>query len=239
MATLDLRRPIVPVSEYLAVPWVSTTAEGQVLGRVIQPRDPAEAEDKLARTLHPTDYVFVGQLSGTRALVGDSLLVVRFARLIGTRGRIVEPVAILRVDSVSATTLIARIARQIADARVGDPVLALERVPAIGAGTPEPITGGAEGQLLEFHTPEPLHGITDLAFISLGARDGVGIGDEFSVYVPARTVDSDPPSPVPATQVATVRVVKVGDTTSTVRVTTVSSTALRAGLPVRMIRKMP
>lgn len=239
LTTLDLRRQIVPVSEYLAAPWVSPTAEGQVLGRVIQPRDPAAADDKLAKTLHPTDHVYVGQLSGSRALVGDSVVVVRLGRTIGTRGRIVEPVAILRVDSVSPTTLIARIARQIGDARVGDPVLALGPVPAIGAGSPEPVTGGVEGQLLEFNTPEPLHGITDIAFISLGSRDGVGIGDEFAVYVPARTVGGDPPSQLPQTDIATVRVVKVGETTSTVRVTMVSSTALRAGLPVRMIRKMP
>ena len=239
MATVDLRRTIIPLSEYLAVPWVSPTAEGQVVGRVIQPRDPAAAEDRLARTLHPTDLLYLGQLSASRPLVGDSLVVVRFSRTIGTRGRIVEPVAILRVDSVSPTALIARIARQIADARVGDPVLTLDRIPAVGAGTPEPVTGGVEGQLLEFHTPEPLHGITDLAFISLGSRDGVGIGDEFAVYVPARVVDHQAPSPLPPTEIAIVRAVRVGDNTSTVRVTAVSSTALRAGLPVRMIRKMP
>jgi hypothetical protein len=239
LATLDLRRPIIPVGEYLAAPWVSATAEGEVLGRIIQPRDPAAADDKLAKTLHPTDLVYVGQLAGTRALVGDSLVVVRFGRAIGDRGRIIEPLAILRVDSVTPTTLTARIARQIGDARVGDPVLVLDRVPEIGAGQPEPVSGGIEGQLLEFHLPEPLHGITDVAFISLGARDGVGIGDEFTVYVPARLVDRDPPSPLPPTEIATVRVVKVGDTTSTVRVLSVNSTALRAGLPVRLIRKMP
>jgi hypothetical protein len=240
MTTVDLRRAIVPVSEYLAVPWVSPTAEGQVVGRVLQLRDPAAAEDKLAKTLHPTDLLYISQLSNSRALVGDSLLVVRFGRTLGTRGRVVEPVAILRVDSVTpTTTLIARIARQIADARVGDPVLVLDRIPAIGAGTPEPVTGGVEGQLLEFHTPEPLHGVTDLAFISLGSRDGVGIGDEFAVYVPARMVDRDPSSQLPPTDIAIVRVIRVGDNTSTVRVTAASSTALRAGLPVRMIRKMP
>jgi LysM domain len=239
LATLDLRRSIIPVGEYLAAPWVSATAEREVLGRIAQPRDPAAADDKLAKTLHPTDLVYIGQLTGTRALVGDSLVVVRFGRGIGTRGRIVEPLAILRVDSVSPSTLMARIARQIGDARVGDAVLVLDRVPEIGAGQPESVTGGVEGQLLEFHAPEPLHGITDLAYISLGARDGVGIGDEFTVYVPARVAGGDPASPLPPTEIATMRVVKVGDTTSTVRVLTVSSTALRAGLPIRMIRKMP
>jgi hypothetical protein len=239
LATVDLRRPVIPVSEYLAVPWVSGTAEGEVLGRVAQPKDPAAADDKLAKALHPTDLVYIGQLSGTRALVGDSLVVVRFGRAIGMRGRIVEPLAILRVDSVSQSTLTARIARQIGDARVGDAVMVLDRVPSIGTGRPEPVTGGVEGQLLEFHTPEPLHGITDLAFISLGARDGIGIGDEFAVYVPARMAERDPSTPLPPTEVATVRVVKPGETTSTVRVLTVNSTALRAGLPVRLIRKMP
>jgi hypothetical protein len=44
---------------------------------------------------------------------------------------------------------------------------------------------------------------------------------------------------VPAEAVGTVRVVKVGESTATVRVLTVNSAAMADGLPVHMIRRMP
>jgi hypothetical protein len=237
MTTVDLRRPIVPLAEYLAVPWVSATAEREVVGRIVQNRDPAGSRDVLANTLHPTDLVYVSMESGS-ANIGDSLVVVRFGRGLAGRGRVVEPFAVLRVDSVAVGVVIARIARQLGETRVGDPVLLLGAVPEIGLGSPEPVENGIEGELLQFVAEEPLHGTTDLAFLSVGAREGVGIGDEFAVYVPARA-DEPSATALPATDVATVRVVKVGETTATVRVVSVRSTALRAGLPVRMIRKMP
>ena len=235
VTTLDLRRPVVPLTEWLAVPWVSATADREVVGRVVETVDPEATTDKLAPMLHPTDRVFVGQVAGS-VDVGDSLVVVRFGRRVGDRGRIVEPVAILLVDSTSSTLLTARIARQLSDARIGDLVLPLGAVPEIGLGEPAAVSNGVEGQLLQFHLEEPLHSTTDLAFVSLGRRDGLGIGDELAVYVPERSVGSDR---LPPTSIATVRVVKVGDNVATVRVLGVNSTALRDGLPVRLIRKMP
>jgi hypothetical protein len=172
------------------------------------------------------------------AHIGDSLVVGRVGRGLAGRGRGVEPFAVLRVDSVAGGVVIARIARQLGETRVGDPVLLVGAVPELGLGSPEPVENGIEGELLQFVAEEPLHGTTDLAFLSVGAREGVGIGDEFAVYVPARA-DEPSATALPATDVATVRVVKVGETTATVRVVSVRSTALRAGLPVRMIRKMP
>jgi hypothetical protein len=127
---------------------------------------------------------------------------------------------------------VARLVGQYGDARVGDLVMRPGAVPEFALGEPEDVQAGPQGELLAFLHRQPLYSTTDVAFISLGRAHGVGIGDEFAVYVPASTQ-------LPAERVGVVRVVRVGDRTSTVRVVGVASAALGDGLPVRMTRKMP
>lgn len=236
VSEVDLRRPVVPLAEVLATPWL--TAGEQVSGRVIRLADPAAQRDRLAATLLPQSRVVLGELAGMPA-AGDSFVVVRFGRRVGEFGHVVEPLGILRIDSVTPTTSMARLVRQFGDARVGDVVLPLDALPAIGLGQPEPVMDGPTAELVAFLNPEPLHATTDLAFVSAGRAAGIGIGDEFDVYVPARPAARESTEQLPHTVVGTVRVIRVTDRTSTVRVLSVTSSALQGGLPVKLVRRMP
>lgn len=236
--TLDLRRPVVALSEYLAAPWLSTTAQRQVSGTILRMADPAAMQDRLASNIHPHDRVHIGDLGANRPQVGDSLSVVRFGRNVANRGVIVEPLAVLLVEAVNGSVATAQVVRQFGTARLGDSVIPLGTLPDIALGEPEPVQSGPNGHLLEFLTNDPLHGPADIAFISIGRSSGVGIGDEFGVYVPAHGLTGQAER-VPAEPVGTVRVVKVEENTATVRVMKVSSAALENGLPVHLIRRMP
>ncbi|MBR9989123.1 MAG: hypothetical protein KFH98_05160, partial [Gemmatimonadetes bacterium] len=121
---------------------------------------------------------------------------------------------------------------------LGDSVIPLEPLPHISAGEAEPVSSGPDGHLMEFLAVEPLYGPTDIGFISIGRTSGVGIGDEFGVYVPSRSM-SGQSERIPAEPVARVRVVKVDENTATVRVLSVNNAALAGGLPVHMTRRMP
>jgi hypothetical protein len=230
IATLDLRRSVISAAEYLSTPWLTAALPSASGARVTRKVDPAAAPDRLPPLLYPNERVQL-DMPASSVLEGDSLLIVRPGRRVGNWGSIMEPLALLRIDSVAPGVVLARIAAQFGDARVGDAVLPLAALPALPVGEPEAVENGAEGWLLQFLINEPLHATTDLAFISLGRADGLGIGDELAVYVPAVGT-------APATQVATVRVVKAEDRTATVRVVSVNSSALRSGLPVRVIRRI-
>jgi hypothetical protein len=238
VGTVDLRRPVVSMSEYLAAPWLSPTAERQVSGRILRMADPAAMQDRLASNIHPNDRVHIGDLGANRPQVGDSLTVVRFGRRVGTSGVIVEPLAMLVVEGTDQSIATARVVRQFGTARLGDSVMPLETLPQIGLGEAEPVSSGPDGRLLEFLADEPLYGPTDIAFISIGRASGVGIGDEFGVYVPSRSV-SGQSERIPAEPVARVRVIKVDENTATVRVLSIDNAALTGGLPVHMMRRMP
>jgi hypothetical protein len=232
LTTLDMRRPVLTAGEYLRLPWLSPTADPGITGRIQQRRDATATSERIAPALYPNEEVFITQTAGLAAR-GDSLVIVRAGRRVGTHGTIMEPLAVLRVDSVHAGgVLSARIVNQFGDARVGDVVMPVQLLPETGYGQAVPVAGGPEGHILEFLVPEPMHGTTDLAFISLGRASGVGIGDEFAVYLPAA-------GGLPASQVGVLRVVRVGDRTATARVVSITGTALRDGLPIRLVRRMP
>jgi hypothetical protein len=231
VTTLEMRRPVLSAGEYLRLPWLSLVPGGGATGRIARRADAGAEADRIASALYPNERVHL-TMTGGLPVPGDSLMVIRAGRRVGDWGTVVEPLALLRVDSVVGGAVLAQIVNQFGEVRVGDALMPLLPTPAIGAGAADPVEAGPEGRILQFLFRQAMYGTTDLAFISLGHDRGVGIGDEFAVYVASG--DGLPP-----TQVAVVRAVRVGDRTSTVRVVSVNSTALRDGLPIRMVRKMP
>jgi hypothetical protein len=232
VTTLDMRRPVLSEGEYVRLPWLSPAADPGITGRIQGRAGVVADSDRIASALYPNERVHVAITAGALPTLGDTLVVIRPGRRIGTHGTVIEPVAMLRVDTVLASGVLARIVSQFGETRVGDVVMPLRPVPAIGMGPAEPITGGVEGSILQFLVPGALYGTTQLAFISVGRAHGAGIGDEFEVYLPG-SADQPPVG------VAVVRAVHVGERTATVRVISVNSTGLREGLPIRMVRRMP
>jgi hypothetical protein len=232
VSTIDMRRPIMTAGQYLTVPWLRETGAATVpSAQITRKADPAAVSGRLAAVLLPNERVHLA-VSGLAAGVGDTLVVVRPGRQLGTWGQVMEPLGLLRVETVVGGEATARLFAQFGDARVGDVAMRMGPVPVLEPADLVTVETGPTGYLLEFLSSEPLQGTTDMAFISLGRADGVGIGDEFAVYVATGTS-------LPAEQVGLVRVVRVGERTSTVRVVNVTSAALGDGLPVRLIRKMP
>lgn len=238
LTTVDLRRPIIPLAEYFSTPWLTAAPERPLIGRIVRVWDPSNEDDKIPTVLHPNYRVHIGQLRGAQPAPGDTLMTVRVGREVKGWGRVVEPLALLRVDSVSPTTVSATVVLQSGEASVGDRVMALEATPDIPLGDTEPVSGGPEGSLLEFLEPQPLYGTGDHGFVSLGSGQ-LQLGDELAVYVPGRKIDSDRPEVLPPAEVARARVVRVTDRTATIRLIRVSDTAVRDGLPVRLVGRAP
>lgn len=228
---------VVSPTEYAGTPWLADSAKAGVVGRVLRMADPADQRDRLVSALHPYMRVQAGLRAGVTTQVGDTVMLVRFEQTVRGHGRVVLPVAMLHVDSISASLASTTVIRQYSEARVGDWMIQTDPVPAIARGLPSEVAEGAEGRLLAFVDASQLYGMTDLAFVDLG--DGqVGIGDELIAFVPPHEVGRGAGSDLPPEAVATLRVVKVNDHSATVRVVGLRSTSLEKGLAVRVIRKM-
>jgi hypothetical protein len=229
---------IVPPAEHVSAAWLSDTANVSVRGKVLGLADPAKQKDKLPAFLHPFDRVLFSSLRGEPVQVGDSMLVARFGEQVGTFGRMIIPVALVRIDSLGESVLSAQVMRQFAQTRAGDYMIPMEATPQIGRGLPEPVMNGEEGSLIAFLERESLYGTLDNGFINMGEANGLRIGDELVAYVPRRR-SAQGNVELPSETVALLRVVKVRGSTATVRVADASSTVLQSGLNVRVVRKMP
>ncbi len=130
----------VTPSEFYSAPWLDDPAAVEVRGRLMSLADPGAQHDKLPTLLHPFDRVLVGFLRGDPLQVGDSMMLVRFGNRVGTAGTVVEPVAMLRVDSIGETVASLQLLHQYREAYTGDLMIKVPAAPAFQRGMPQPVT---------------------------------------------------------------------------------------------------
>jgi hypothetical protein len=227
------RDAIIRPQEWMAAPWLADTARMGINGHVIASVDPRTQEDKLAQTFHPRDELYVS----ARGNVGDRLLALRLTRDIDGFGWVIEPMGVLRIDSVGAQAARAMIIQQFSDLKVGDLTMPLPAVPQIATVEPRRVNGGASGRIIDFLRPQEIYGTTDIVFIDMGSAKGLQVGDEVAAYLPERKADKDEGYTLPDEGVALMRVIKLTNNTATLRITRMYHSALSNELPVRVSKQ--
>jgi LysM domain-containing protein len=169
--------------------------------------------------------------------VGDSLLVARIDRAIqfGDWGEVVVPLGIARVTSVEEQQVLARVITQFGRIRNGNLSLPLEPFKNPGEVRPTPVEQGLAGKLLASRDERPIANAQQFFFIDKGRKDGVVPGDVFEVYVPAAGELGSASEDVRAV----LMIVHTREHSSTALVLAINHPGLSAGLPVRLIKKMP
>jgi hypothetical protein len=227
----------VQPGEFLAAPWLADLSRLSVVGSVVRIQGHGTDRDKVSQSVHPRDRIYL-QPKGRAPEVGDRLLLVREGRRLRGWGRVVLPGGIGVVEEVSKEVVLVAIEQQFGPVGPGDLALPLVPFPEV-RGFAEPVEDGASATLLGFVEDQPVYDLSDLGFVDLGERSGVAIGDEFEVYLPERSAGGWSAPRLPQEVVARLRVVRVDERTATVRPVRMSQSTLRAGLPVRLVGKMP
>ncbi len=123
-------------------------------------------------------------LAGLPAEMGDDLIAFKWGHRVGRHGRVVEPVAVLTVLEARGDSAYARVSRVFAAYEVGDPVIRpfpYPEPPPVGA---VPAEAAVTGRILGIASKGPLLGLSEVAFLDVGAEQGIGIGDEFVTFAP-------------------------------------------------------
>ncbi len=186
---------------------------------------------KLPETI-PLNRRVVLLLSGLPAEVGDPLIAFKWRHRIGRHGRVVEPVAVLTVLETRGDSAYARVSQVFAAYEVGDPVIrtfSYSEPPPVGA---VPAEAGVTGQILGIANKGPLLGLSEVAFLDVGAEHGIGIGDEFVTFAP--NVSNAASASVDDGQ-ALMRVVQVRPKTSTAVVVRMRDVGTVQGAQVRLV----
>jgi hypothetical protein len=186
---------------------------------------------KLPETI-PLNRRVVVLLAGMPVEVGDELIAFKWRHRIGRHGRVVEPVAILTVFEVRGDSAYAQVSRVFADYEVGDQVIRPFPYPEPPPVDAVPVDAGVTGQILGIANRGPLLGLSEVAFLDVGAEQGIGIGDEFVTFAP--NISNAASASVDDGQ-ALLRVVQVRPKTSTVVVVRMRDVGTIDGAQVRLV----
>jgi len=151
-------------------------------------------------------------------------------------GRVVVPAGLARVRESAGRRVVADVLVQYGRVVTGEVAMPIEPFRDPGTVFPTPIDNGMSASIIDMRDPHPLPGQRNIVFIDRGREDGLTAGDIFEVLRP------NPPeaSPdAPPQQVAIIEVVHVRQHSASAALVQISGLGVKAGAPVRLIRKMP
>ncbi len=214
--------------------------EGRSLpfGKLIGPVSPKEiGATRMQESAQIFNKVLVDPPSGGTYQIGDSLLIVMVTRDISGYGRVVVPTGMARVVEIDGNRNLAEVVGVYGDIRADQRVLLVEPFPDPGTVRPVAVEDGIRAEFVGSRDNQILKGPLDVVFLDKGRQDGVALGDIYELHATPHSrggVESDTEE-----QLATVRVVHVGDRSATARVVNVRAPDIVEGTPARQTAKLP
>ena len=205
---------------------------GRVLGNTSIPAIPRLTDRSTATTF---DQISIQPPRGASYHVGDSLLIVRIDRDIAGWGGVVVPVGVARVTELQRRQVLADVIMQFGRIHDGHLALPLEPFKDPGEVRPTPVDGGLEGVVIAERDLHVLAGPQQIVFINRGRAEGVAPGDVFEVFRPATGV----PGTSSEQMQVVLQIVHTRDHSASGLILNIGHPKLVAGMPVRLIRKMP
>jgi len=225
------QEPLVSTSDFYGAPFISTAAELEPIGTTVRMVGQNPLNLRLPASV-PLNRQVVLLLRGLRVEAGQELLAFKWRRRVRPHGRVAEPVAMLTVLEAGTDSARARVRQVFGAYEIGDPVILPSAYPASPPVALQMEESGITGRVLGFTTKHPLLGLSDAAFLDVGAANGVELGDEFAAF---STDVLDPGSAPLADALALLRVVRVREGTATVVLVRTRDVGTAAGSPVRRV----
>ncbi len=225
------QEPLLSHSDFNGAPFIAMAAELDPIATTARLVGQNPLNLRLPATI-PLNTQVVLLLRGLRVETGQELLAFRWRRRVRPHGRIAEPVAMLTVLEAGTDSARARVRQVFGAYEVGDPVILPPAYPASPPGALQMQESGITGRVLGFTTKHPLLGLSDAAFLDIGAANGVELGDEFAAF---STDVLDPGSASLTDALALLRVVRVREGTTTVVLVRLRDVGTAAGSPVRLV----
>lgn len=236
--------------EILAAPWLAgregLPGTGRVLSSAELPRGDREGSD-LRPQVQLHEEVLVSLPAGATGALGERLLVVEEGDVVRADrrdlGRLVYPLGILEVIRTPAAgeATVARVIRLLGMIRPGARVIAYDSTVATAGGAPSIMMGDA-GPVTTVRwvwRDQPVPSLQSYVLLEAGERDGVHVGDRFTIFRPRREAEGLNVPDAPAVDVASVQVVRVTPNGSTAIVVGHRLPAIEVGSKARLTARVP
>ena len=232
------RAPGVRAGEIESAPFVDRNGGPRFAGQITAAVDrPAIATSAADAHFQLNDLLYVKPPNGVPARLGDRYLAYTLGDEIEDVGQLVVPTAILRVERITAgQPLVVRIIRQFGEIRIGGRIISAPPAVAV-TRLPQSVGGGMTGKVLLVHQDPVLPSVQHYVVLSPTTRDGVSVGDEFTLV--DDTMGRDDATPAPPVSAAVAQVVKVTGYATTAIIVSQLQPAIKEGMPVRLTARMP
>lgn len=216
---------------FYAASWLVPGDAAEFTGAIAGWADDDAAVER-RETSFPFDRMRIEWGGGELPTQGDLLQAVRIQRSESDLGQVIRPTGILRVVQRVDGGVIAVTMNDYHQMKVGDHVTRAPTFPLEPGQYAESTEDGTEARITGFAQPRTIQQEGDVAFLDVGAADGVAVGDEFELRVSSGGGWSG--------QVAgKLQVIRVFEDRSSARIRQLVTPVFRPGLRVRMAGKMP
>jgi hypothetical protein len=234
----DLERAAVREGEFIAAPWMDRNGGPEQHGRIVATAElPGIAQASEPIRLSPQDRIYVTLPRNIGATVGERYLSYELGPSM-PQGQIVVPTGILIVEKAGAeeATLV-RIDRMFGEIKIGNRFIPLERIQLPTDARPAPVDLGVRGRVIWVASKAVLPSIQHYLLIDASRKDGVSLGDQFTLM--QGRVELDRGVRLPEQPVALAQVVRVTERGATVMIVDQVQPKVREGMEARLTAKMP
>jgi len=244
--SLEYEHTPVRVGEFYAAPWLDAVGGPKGQGKLVATAEiPGIAKtEAVAERLGPETRAYITLPNGIVAAKGDRLMVFNRGPVLQDGGQVMQPTAIVQVEATDnggeATTV--RIIQQYDEVLIGQGVLPLDRFNMTTDAHATPLALGPQSRVIYVPSRAVLPSIGSYIILDATTKDGVKLGDEFTLYRPREK------APIPGTSdqvtlpeepIALAQVVKVTDHGTTAIILDQRQPSIKQGTAARLTARMP
>jgi LysM repeat protein len=234
----EMERAAVREGEFIAAPWMDRNGGPEQHGRIVATAElPGIGQASDPIRLAPHDRIYVTLPRDVAATVGERYLSYELGPSM-PQGQIVVPTGILIVEKpgTDEATLV-RIERMFGEIKIGNRFIPLERIQLPTDARPAPVDLGVRSRVIWVASSAVLPSIQHYLMIDASRKDGVSLGDQFTLM--HGRVELDRGVKLPEQPVALAQVVRVTERGATVMIVDQVQPKVREGMEARLTAKMP
>lgn len=239
--------PHTPVrrGEFEAAPWVDREGGPRAAGQIVASVQIPGIADASQRTrLSTEERAYITLPAGATATVGERFVAFALGTELADGSQVMVPTGIMEVERVGqpgeATT--ARLVQQFGAVIIGQGVMPLEQFSMSTDAVPQQTTIGTESSVVAIPSGAVLPSIERYVILGTTAKDGVKLGDEFTLYRPRQKMvvpSGDARVQLPEEPIALAQVVRVTDRGTTAIILAQRQPAIKTGVRARLTARMP
>jgi len=236
---------VVRPGEFYSAPWVD-----MLKGPVNQGFVLASAEipgigrfTEIRRRMLPQEEAYITLPKDVVASVGDHFLTFRHGDELADGQGVMIPTGVVEIEvSEAGEATLARVVNEFGYMQSGDGVIPIERFNLSPDARPSPLLLGTEAKVVWVQSNAILPTEQQLVILDATEKQGVKVGDQFTLYRPRTKVEAQIASAVvtvPERRIALVQVIKVSPYGTTAMIVAQEQPAIRVGTNARLTARMP